>query len=106
MDRSCHPRPSCGPRTGAMVHPLADAASRIRRGCGFIGSHLVRQLVARGAKRIVVLDSLRYGAVANLGELAARVELVQFVLGTDPAAALARPLAGIDYVFHLAAEKH
>ena len=85
---------------------VAGAAVLVTGGCGFIGSHLVRRLVARGAKRIVVLDSLRYGAVANLGELAARVELVQFVLGTDPAAALARPLAAIDYVFHLAAEKH
>src|SRR5262245_42720007 len=85
---------------------VAGASVLVTGGCGFIGSHLVRQLLGRRAKRIVVLDSLRYGAASNLGELAARVELVQFVLGTDRSAALASPLAGIDYVFHLAAEKH
>jgi UDP-glucose 4-epimerase len=85
---------------------VAGAAVLVTGGCGFIGSHLVRQLLARGARRVVVLDSLRYGAVANLGESAARVELIPFALGTDPAAALARPLTGIDYLFHLAAEKH
>jgi len=85
---------------------VAGASVLVTGGCGFIGSHLVRQLLGCRAKRIVVLDSLRYGAASNLGELAARVELVQFVLGTDRSVALASPLAGIDYVFHLAAEKH
>jgi UDP-glucose 4-epimerase len=85
---------------------VAGASVLVTGGCGFIGSHLVRQLLARRAKRIVVLDSLRYGAASNLGELAARVELVRFVLGSDPPDALASPLEGIDYVFHLAAEKH
>jgi UDP-glucose 4-epimerase len=85
---------------------IAGAAVLVTGGCGFIGSHLVRRLLTSGAARVVVLDSLRYGSVANLAGDAARVEIVPFVLGSDPAAGLAAPFAGIDYVFHLAAEKH
>ncbi len=75
-------------------------------GCGFIGSHLVRALVARGARRIVVLDSLRYGNPANLGQTSASVEVIRHQLGKDPPADLARALAGVEGLFHLAAEKH
>lgn len=75
-------------------------------GCGFIGSHLVAELVRRGAARIVVIDSLRYGDRANLGALSDRVEIVQHTLGLDPKAALAQAVQGARYLFHLAAEKH
>jgi UDP-glucose 4-epimerase len=75
-------------------------------GCGFIGSHLVRRLVADGARRIVVVDSLRYGDPANLGEQRRGVEVVRHVLGSDDPAALADALRGVRALFHLAAEKH
>lgn len=75
-------------------------------GCGFIGSHLVRDLLARGARRVVVVDSMRYGDPANLQGTDTRVELVKFTLGHDEPSALARALEGVDYLFHLAAEKH
>jgi UDP-glucose 4-epimerase len=85
---------------------LAGASVLVTGGCGFIGSHLVHALLARGVGRLVVLDSLRYGTPRNLGADADRVELVPFTLGADPPAALATSLRGIDYVVHLAAEKH
>jgi UDP-glucose 4-epimerase len=75
-------------------------------GCGFIGSHLVRALVARGAERVVVIDSLRYGDRANLGALSERVELVQHTLGSDDPAHLRAAFEGARWCFHLAAEKH
>jgi UDP-glucose 4-epimerase len=75
-------------------------------GCGFIGSHLVRRLIELGARRVVVVDSLRYGDLANLGGSSDAVEIVRHTLGTDPAAALAEKMRGVRYVFHLAAEKH
>jgi UDP-glucose 4-epimerase len=75
-------------------------------GCGFIGSHLVRALVDGGATRVVVVDSLRYGDRANLGELGSGVEIVQHTLGVDDPAALAGLVHGVRFVFHLAAEKH
>jgi len=75
-------------------------------GCGFIGSHLVLQLLERGAKRIVVIDSLRYGDRANLGQLSAAVEVVPYTLGTDAPARLREKMDGVNHLFHLAAEKH
>lgn len=85
---------------------LAGRAVLVTGGAGFIGSHLVARLLAEGAQRVVVLDSLRYGDLANLGGASERVELVRHTLGTDPRAALDRALAGVELVFHLAAEKH
>jgi nucleoside-diphosphate-sugar epimerase len=101
-----------------MVVPPSDAGKRVSGlrgstvmvtgGCGFIGSHLVRRLLADGVHRVVVVDSLRYGDAANLGgDLERdRVELVRFTLGTDPVDELASHMRGVGYLFHLAAEKH
>jgi UDP-glucose 4-epimerase len=75
-------------------------------GCGFIGQHLVRALLARGASRIVVLDSLRFGDPARLQELGSAVAVVRLDLGHDDPAALGAHLEGVDVLFHLAAEKH
>ncbi|MCA9596606.1 MAG: NAD-dependent epimerase/dehydratase family protein [Myxococcales bacterium] len=87
-------------------HPLASANVLVTGGAGFIGSHLVRELVRRGVGRVVVLDSLRYGDPGNLGALSDNVRLVKHTLGFDDRAELERALDGVSYVFHLAAEKH
>jgi UDP-glucose 4-epimerase len=89
-----------------MSDSLRDAAVMVTGGCGFIGSHLAHALAARGAKRIVVLDSLRYGKPENLGALAEQVEVVQYTLGESPEDVLKPALEGITHLFHLAAEKH
>lgn len=85
---------------------LAGSTVMVTGGCGFIGSHLVRRLLERGVRRIVVIDSLRYGDRANLGTLSQAVEVVPFTLGTDSAADLAAHMREVRYLFHLAAEKH
>src|SRR5215468_8340020 len=85
---------------------IAGGTVMVTGGCGFIGSHLVRHLVARGAARVVVIDSLRYGQRSNLGPPAPAVEIVPFTLGTDAPALLEEKMAGVRYLFHLAAEKH
>ena len=72
-------------------------------GAGFIGSHLVRALVDAGAAEVRVLDDLRCGDVQNLGPPSPAVRVVRLRLGADDPAP---HLAGADYVFHLAAEKH
>lgn len=74
-------------------------------GAGFIGSHLVRALSARGAEHVTVVDSLRYGDLANLGEQKG-VRLVKHEIGFDPPTELEAALEGADLLFHLAAEKH
>ena len=70
-------------------------------GCGFIGSHLVRELVGRGDD-VVVIDSLEQqvhnGKAPDLPE---HVELVVGSVGN--VASVDRALEGIDRVVHLAA---
>jgi len=69
-------------------------------GAGFIGSHLVRELVSLGYE-VRVLDNLSRGSLENLGEALSEVELV---LGDvrDPEV-VARAISGVDAVVHLAA---
>ncbi|MGO9231654.1 MAG: SDR family NAD(P)-dependent oxidoreductase, partial [Bryobacteraceae bacterium] len=43
-------------------------------GAGFIGSQIVRALVAAGASKIVVIDNLLSGREANLDEVRAQVD--------------------------------
>lgn len=69
-------------------------------GAGFIGSHIVEALVARG-DTIRILDNLSTGRRANLAPFADKVELVEGDL-TDPEA-VERAIQGVDIVFHQAA---
>jgi UDP-glucose 4-epimerase len=66
-------------------------------GAGFIGSHLVRRLVADGA-RVTVVDDLSTGLRANLDGVP--VTIAERDLARD---ALKDLLQGVDVIFHLAA---
>lgn len=66
-------------------------------GCGFIGSHLVRALLAAG-RRVRVLDDLSSGKPENLGEVLADVELQRADL--RDAGAVARACEGVAVVYH------
>ena len=80
---------------------LTPRASRIAvtGGAGFIGSHLVDQLVAEG-NQVTVLDDLSSGSRENLVHHGERIELVEGSV-LDPAA-VERVVRGAQYVFHLA----
>ncbi len=85
--------------------PIATRAARARRslvtgGAGFIGSHLVRELLAAG-DLVTVVDDLSTGRRVNLPASHPRVELIE----SDLALALSGPLATrqFDRIFHLAA---
>jgi nucleoside-diphosphate-sugar epimerase len=68
-------------------------------GAGFIGSHMVEELVRRG-ERVRVVDSLITGNRANLAHL----PQAEFLEGDLADIAVARSaVAGIDYVLHQAA---
>lgn len=75
-------------------------------GAGFIGSHLVDRLLELDAARVVVVDSLAYGAMANVRTEDPRVRFVQTDLGVCSPSDLLPAFSEIDGVFHLAAEKH
>jgi UDP-glucose 4-epimerase len=69
-------------------------------GAGFIGSHIVRGLLAAG-HRVRVLDNLCSGHRSNLDEVASDVEFVVGDICDD--AAVEKALKGIQRVFHQAA---
>lgn len=69
-------------------------------GCGFIGSHLCRRILAEGYKP-VILDTMLTGTASNLGDVISQCSFVRGrVTNRD---ALARAMAGVSVVYHLAA---
>jgi UDP-glucose 4-epimerase len=69
-------------------------------GAGFIGSHLVDALVARGTP-VRVLDDISTGLLENLAHHGSRIEFIKGSI-TD-ATAVADAMRGADVVFHLGA---
>jgi UDP-glucose 4-epimerase len=69
-------------------------------GCGFIGSHLVAALVARG-DRVRVLDDFSSGRRASLADVAPDVEIHEG--DVRDADVVRRAVAGVEYVLHQAA---
>ncbi len=75
-------------------------------GAGFIGTHLVRALLVHSAKKIYVLDNLKYGKLSTDITADSRVTFLQKDFASESAESLRSILTGVDYLFHLAAEKH
>jgi nucleoside-diphosphate-sugar epimerase len=70
-------------------------------GAGFIGSALVRALLARGDGQVRVIDNLFSGSEANLSEVCSRLEWDRSDI--RDAASMNSAMRGADIVFHLAA---
>ena len=71
-------------------------------GAGFIGSHLVEELVKQGYN-VVILDDLSTGKLENIAELLNK-DNVEFVQGSITELPLLQKLfQGVEYVFHQAA---
>lgn len=69
-------------------------------GAGFIGSHLVEELVRLGHE-VVVIDNLSSGRIENLSTVSSRIEIVEADLSKN--LDWERYFGGVDWVFHLAA---
>jgi UDP-glucose 4-epimerase len=66
-------------------------------GAGFIGSHIVTELVRRG-QRVRVFDNFSTGKEANLGAVLQEIDLTQGDL--RDLEAVQRAVSGVDYVLH------
>jgi UDP-glucose 4-epimerase len=84
---------------------LSGRTFLVTGGAGTIGSHVVDQLLDAGAARIVIVDDLSRGTLANLAAALDRApDRVELVEGDIRDAALVRRVtAGAHGVFHLAA---
>jgi nucleoside-diphosphate-sugar epimerase len=69
-------------------------------GAGFIGTHLVGELVSR-SDEVRVLDNFVTGLRRNLDPFSGRIQLYEG--NVDDAALVARAIQGVDYVLHQAA---
>jgi UDP-glucose 4-epimerase len=74
--------------------------SLVTGGAGFIGSHLVEALVARG-QRVRVLDNFSTGNRANLDPVRGRIEIIEGDI--TEAAMVAAVMRGVEVVYHQAA---
>ncbi len=70
-------------------------------GAGFIGSHIVEELLRRG-HQVVVLDDLSSGKEVNLASIRTQIDFRRGSI-TD-LAAVENACQGVDYVIHLAAQ--
>jgi len=75
--------------------------SVVTGGAGFIGSALVRTLLAQGDSQVRVIDNLLTGRAENLEEIRARIEWDRSDI--RDARAILSAIGGADVVFHLAA---
>jgi UDP-glucose 4-epimerase len=73
-------------------------------GAGFIGSHLVDDLVRRDAGEVAVLDNLHRGRIENLGKSLSRLTFVQGDIRDE--AVVRAAMKRVDIVFHLAAQSN
>ncbi len=92
------PRPS-----STATHGLLDQRILVTGGAGFVGSHIVDQLLIQGVGEIVILDNMVRGRLANLND-ALRTGRVRVVEGDiRDQQLLERLVKGSDIVFHQAA---
>jgi UDP-glucose 4-epimerase len=69
-------------------------------GAGFIGSHLVRTLLAQG-KTVRILDNFSTGHLHNLEDVAGQIELIKGDVRNQRA--VGRAVEGVEVIFHQAA---
>lgn len=86
-----------------MLDKITDSKVLITGGAGFIGSYVVEALLSHSPARIIILDNLVRGSYANMQSFINN-PVVLFVEGDiRDRDMLESCVAGVDYVFHMAA---
>ncbi len=91
-----------------MIDPASlvrDASFLVTGGAGFIGCHTIDALLRGGARRVIALDNLSTGRWDNVLQ-DDRVERVTADLARMSPDEMQNAFRGVDYLLHLAAEKH
>src|SRR3989338_11406561 len=79
------------------VMMLQDKKVLVTRGAGFIGSHIVEELLKENAK-VIVLDNLSTGSLDNLKPF---LDKIKFVEGDITNIELLKKITkDVDYIFH------
>ena len=82
------------------MEDFSNKITVVTGGAGFIGSHIVDALLARGGS-VRVIDDLSTGKMENIAHILDRIEFVKdTILNTE---VLAKVFAGADCIFHQAA---
>lgn len=88
-----------------MKHTLEGKRIILTGGAGFIGSHMLRRLLAEGVAGVVVIDSLEYGVAGDLPK-DPRVEFINLPIESPELSGALAETRPCDYLVHLAARKH
>jgi len=91
-----------------MIDPASlvrDASFLVTGGAGFIGCHTIDALLRGGARRVIALDNLSTGRWDNVPQ-DDRVERLTADLARVSPQEMQNAFSGVDYLLHLAAEKH
>lgn len=86
-----------------MLNKVKDSTILVTGGAGFIGSYVVEELIPLQPKKIIIIDNLIRGGMANMKNFI-KSPLVEFHNGDiRDLALLENCIAGTDYIFHMAA---
>jgi UDP-glucose 4-epimerase len=86
-------------------YSLDGAKVLVIGGAGFIGSHLVKQLLKRPVKEVIIYDNFTRGKIENIKDSLEDKRCYIYPYGGDirEVDILNRAMENVDYVFHLAA---